>query len=119
MPALKSLTQWDFMIEKPHEIIIGTLDYFNKNISSSRHMPKTTLSPLINKALETVPGRLFCQFTSLYFISQWKEKGRHFVRLADLRFKHRSDFLYKLTLIFNNSFFWRKPIFATKITLHL
>lgn len=69
-------------------------------------------SPLISKALQTVPARLFCQFTSYYFVTEWQKKGKYYVKLADLRFKYQSDFLYKLTFIFNEQHLLEEAYFC-------
>ncbi|MGI5823846.1 MAG: metal-dependent hydrolase [Dethiobacteria bacterium] len=112
MPALKGILRWDFMIEKQHEIIVGTLDFLSQNVSSCRHLNKIMASPLISKALQTVPARLFCQFTSYYFVTEWQKKGKYYVKLADLRFKYQSDFLYKLTFIFNEQHLLEEAYFC-------
>ena len=101
MPASRGIVNWDFTIEAPREIIVGTLNYLNRKISNCRHMDRKALSPLSYKALQTAPGRLFSQFTWCYHITQWEEKGKHFVKLMDLRFKNKSDFLYRVMMIFN------------------
>jgi len=101
MPALKGMENWDFFIEAPREIIVGRLNYLNRKISNCLHMDRKTSSPLILKALQTAPGRMFCQFTSYYHITHWEEKGRHFVKLMDLRFKNKSGFFYRAMLVFN------------------
>jgi inner membrane protein len=101
MPALRGMFSWDFCIEGAREIIVGTHNYIDQNISNCSHMDRTA-SPLIFKALQTAPGRLFCQFTSFYHITHWEDKGRYFVKLMDLRFKHKTDFSYWATLIFND-----------------
>lgn len=101
MPALKGSVSWDFLIERPREILVGTLNYFGGKIDNIRSLERKDHTPLTNKALHSAPGRIFRQFTSYYHISYWEEKGRYFVKLMDLRFKNKTDFFYKATLIFN------------------
>ncbi len=113
LPALKGFVHYDFLIERPREVMIGTLNFLERKVSNCRYMDKIASSPLIFKALQTAPGRLFCQFTSYYFITQWEEKGKYFVKLADLRFKRQTDdFLYKLTLIFDEQHLLEEAYFS-------
>jgi inner membrane protein len=117
MPALKGMVNWDFFIEGPREIIVGTLNFLNRKISNCRHMDRKASSPLIFKALQTAPGRLFCQFTSYYHITQWEDKGKHFVTLMDLRFKHQSDFFYRAMLIFDEQLLLEEAYFYSQNNL--
>lgn len=105
MPALRGIASWDFLIDSPMKVTRGTMHYFGQQINSILFLDKTTLTPLAYKALQTVPGRFFLQFTSFYHIAQWEEKGKIFVKLMDLRFGNKSDFVYKLTMVFNEQ--WR------------
>ncbi len=111
MPAFKGMVNWDFFLEGPRENIVGTLNFLNRKISNCRRMDRKAFSPLIFKALQTAPGRLFCQFTSYYHITQWEEKGKHFVKLMDLRFKNQSDFFYRAMLIFDEQLLLEEAYF--------
>lgn len=101
LPALKGLAKWDFLIERPHEIIHGTLDPLENKICNNTIMERKPPTPLTLKALQSAPGSLLRQLTSYYHIIQWEEKGKHFIKLLDLRFKNKSDFFYKVKLIYN------------------
>ncbi len=101
MPALNGAGSWDFLIEGPREIMLGTLNFFGGKIENIRSLERKIHTPLIKKALHSVPGRLFRQFTSYYHIHSWEEKEKYFVKLMDLRYKNKSDFLYKATLVFD------------------
>lgn len=101
MPALKGVICWDFLIEKPKEIVVGTLNFLGRKIYECQSLDKKGLSPLVLKALQTGPGLLFRQFTSFYHIVHWEEGGRHIVKLLDLRYKLKKDFFYQATLVFN------------------
>lgn len=101
MPALQGHASWDFLIEGPREILMGTWNFFNGKIDNLRSLERKADTPLIKKALQSGPGRIFRQFTSYYHISYWEEKGKYFVKLMDLRFKNKTDFFYKAVLIFN------------------
>lgn len=105
MPALRGIASWDFLIDSPLQVTRGTMHYFGQQINSILFLDKKTLTPLTLKALQTAPGRFFQQFTSFYHIDQWEEKGKTFVKLMDLRFGNKSDFFYKLTMVFNKQ--WR------------
>jgi inner membrane protein len=101
LPALKGLTKWDFLVERPHEIIQGTLDPSERKICDNLSMDRETPTPLVLKALQSAPGALLRQLTSYYHVVQWEDKGRYFIKLLDLRFKNKSDFFYKVTLVYN------------------
>jgi len=104
LPALNGLITWDFFIEAPREIILGTLNSFGLGIRKKLSLKKKESTPLIIKAMKTIPGKFFSQFTFFYHINCWKEKNKHYVKLTDLRFQNKTDFFYKLTMIFNEQF---------------
>jgi len=103
LPALKGTASWDFLIDKPREVILGTFNFFGKTIYNTFSLNKKDPTPVLLKALQTAPGKFFRQFTSYYHAIQWEEKGKSFVKLLDLRFKIRSDFFYKITMVFNEN----------------
>lgn len=111
LPALKGTTSWDFFIEAPGEIILGTLNSFKPVIHRKQYLPKIPTTPLVLQALQTIPGKFFSQFTSFYHINFWKEKNKHIVKLIDLRFKNKSDFFYTLTMIFNEQLLLEEAYF--------
>ena len=111
IPALKGILTWDFFIEAPKEIIVGTLNSFGLGIRKKQLLEKKENARLIEQAMQTTPGKFFSQFTSLYHIHCWKEKNKHIVKLIDLRFKSKTDFFYKLTMIFNDQFLLEEAYF--------
>ncbi len=99
IPAKKTIISWDFFIEGSREMLVGTLNLFNGKINPSRSLDRKAVNPFVRKALHTNLGKFFKQFTSYYHVSYWHEKGKHFVKLIDLRFKHESDFAYKVLFV--------------------
>lgn len=117
MPALSGLLNWDFTIKASCEIIVGTFNYLNRKISNCRYLDRKGFPSLAFKALQSIPGKLFCQFTTSYHIVQWEEKGKYFVKLMDLRFKNKSDFFYRAMLIFNEKQHLEKAYFCRQNNL--
>ncbi len=111
LPALQGTANWDFFIDAPREIILGTLNSFKPGIHKKQYLPKKENTPLVLQALQTIPGKFFSQFTSFYHINFWQEKNKHIVKLIDLRFKNKSDFFYKLTMIFNEQLLLEEAYF--------
>lgn len=111
LPALRGIANWDFFIEAPREMMFGTLNLMGLDICRKQSLPKSEHTPVILQALQTIPGKFFSQFTSLYHIKSWKEKNKHIVKFIDLRFKDKSDFFYKLTMVFNEQLLLEKAYF--------
>ncbi len=101
MPALKGLSCWDFLIERPREIILGSMNSFGLKEQDNQSLNRKNPSPVALKALQTKLGRFFKQFTSHYYVMHWEEQGKHFVKLMDLRFKRKTDFFYRATFVYN------------------
>lgn len=111
LPALRGIANWDFVIEAPKEMLFGTLNLPGPGICRKQSLPKSEHTPVVLKALQTIPGKFFRQFTSLYHINSWQDKNKHIVKFIDLRFKDKSDFFYKLTLVFNEQLHLEKAYF--------
>ncbi len=101
MPALKGLGCWDFLIERPREVMLGTMNSFLWKELGSQSLNRKNPSPAALNALQTKLGQFFKQFTSHYHVMYWDEHGKHIVKLMDLRFKRQTDFLYRATFVYN------------------
>ena len=116
MPASRGIVNWDFTIEAPREIIVGTLNYLNRKISNCRHMDRKALSPLSYKACKPHPAVFLASLPGVLSYYPMEDKGKHFVKLMDLRFKNKSDFLYRVMMIFNERQLLEEAYFYRQMT---
>ena len=101
LPAMMSLWNWSFLIETPHNYIVGEIRYFSWREEVRKILEKCAKNQVVNAALQSKLGKLFQNFTPYFHISHTREDGRHVVCFADLRYFFREDFMHHATVVLN------------------
>jgi inner membrane protein len=101
MPALKGNWTWDVFVETKDNFIVGHIYSFSLMFNLRRMLWKQH-NNLIKTAMEGKLGRLFKEFTPLFYVSLQRTEKGHLVRFFDLRYHLKQQFLHTGTAIFND-----------------
>ena len=94
---------WDFVIEKERQFILGRINYYSLHISEEMALEKQLPNPFMERALNSRLGQFFRFFTPYLHLEYKKEQEEHVVFFRDLRFMLKnSTFLHTATVTVND-----------------
>jgi inner membrane protein len=104
MPSLKSIRNWDFVVETAEHYYVGQISAFRQSIKIHTRLAKQTSSPAMLAAHDTLIGRFFSSFTPFSYVTEChsNEQPGKSVTIYDLRYFLNHDFLHSATILFNN-----------------
>lgn len=101
MPALESLTYWDFVAETKEHYINGQLRLLAFQPQIRAALPKAACSDLTSQAEKTSLGQFFRTFTPYAYFEEHPESYPHTVNIYDLRYFSGKQFIHSATVVFN------------------
>ncbi|WP_069649195.1 metal-dependent hydrolase [Caloranaerobacter ferrireducens] len=100
LPSFFNPLKWDFIVETKGSNIVGQVYYLNKNITIRKKFKKTN-HKLIKQFDETKLGRYFSEFTPIKHIKVIDKGEEIILRVIDLRYYLRNEFMHHATAVFN------------------
>ncbi|KPU27825.1 hydrolase [Caloranaerobacter sp. TR13] len=100
LPSFFNPLKWDFIVETKGSNIVGQVYYLNKNITIRKKFKKTN-HKLIKQFDKTELGRYFSEFTPIKHIKVIDKGEEIILRVIDLRYYLRDEFMHHATAVYN------------------
>ncbi len=110
LPALMNFFKWDFIIDTDKQNIVGQYNFLTNKITIRKELIKEKHS-LIRYAYETKLGRYFTEFTPITHVEVVEQERDTILKITDLRYIMRNNFMHHATIVFNKDTKVEKQIF--------
>lgn len=101
MPSTYHPFEWDFVISSNDYYIIGFINTFTGRNHTFKKLRKVE-SPIIQKTLKDRLGIFFKNFTPIFHVDITREKEKVVVRMTDLRYRFRNEFMHHASFYYND-----------------
>lgn len=105
MPCLTRLFYWDFLLKTGSGYLVGRIGVFSPVIRIHARLPLNSSSALSRRAQSTAIGRFFATFTPFSYFEEYEEAEKKAVRIYDLRYYKRKQFVHSGTIVFTDGLY--------------
>lgn len=105
MPCLTRLFYWDFLLKTGSGYQVGRVGVFSPVIRIHAELPVNSSSALSRRAQSTAIGRFFATFTPFSYFEECEEGEKAAVRIYDLRYYKRKQFVHSGTIVFTDGLY--------------
>lgn len=110
LPAMVNPFKWDFIVETESHNIVGQINSLNSKIKIRKKLARSH-DKLISFLKQTELGRYFIDFTPFSHIKVIEDGEKILLRVIDLRYYFKNDFMHHATIILDNRMRVIKEIF--------
>ncbi|KGG81210.1 hydrolase [Caloranaerobacter azorensis H53214] len=100
LPSFFNPLKWDFIVETKDSNIVGQVYFLNKKITIRRKLKKVN-HKIIKQFYKTELGRYFSEFTPIKHVKVIDKGEEIILRIIDLRYYLRNEFMHHATAVFN------------------